>query len=197
MYVFLFKKSKLFYFHPPACLISQDKTDVNQTINSLRPNAFLLKSAISSHNSCVLTNASGQIFCLAVPLLFCYFVVVGIIIIIYLCWCMCFVSLLFLSYGNPFYSLRHLITSWNYQIYVWDCPVLLFFYPPPFSGKRWGLGFGLEGFWLTDRKLHGIHQIKMAKLNLQNLKSIIYCSSYWSNLWSKYHTFLFPLIISH
>ena len=72
-----------------------------------------------------------------------------------------------------------------------------FFLPPPFSGKRWGLGFGLEGFWLTDRKLHGIHQIKMAKLNLQNLKSIIYCSSYWSNLWSKYHTFLFPLIISH
>ena len=82
---FYSKKSKLFYFHPPACLIFQDKTDVNQTINSLRPNAFLLKSAISSHNSCVLTNASGQIFCLAVPLLFCYFVAVGIIIIIYLC----------------------------------------------------------------------------------------------------------------
>ena len=136
MYVFLFKKSKLFYVHPPACLIFQDKTDVNQTINSLRPNAFLLKSAISSHNSCVLTNAPGQIFCLAVPLLFCYFVVGIIIIIIYLCWCMCFVSLLFLSYGNPFYSLRHLITSFFF-----------FLYPsPPFSGKRWGLGFGLEGF---------------------------------------------------
>ena len=28
------------------------------------------------------------------------------------------------------------------------------------------------------RKLRGIHQIKMAKLNLQTLKSIIYCSSY-------------------
>ena len=28
------------------------------------------------------------------------------------------------------------------------------------------------------RKMRGIHQIKMAKLNLENLKSIIYCSSY-------------------
>ena len=27
-------------------------------------------------------------------------------------------------------------------------------------------------------KLHGIHQIKMAKLDLQNLKYIIYCSSH-------------------
>ena len=37
MYFFLFKKSELFYFCPPAYPIFQDKTDANQTINWLRP----------------------------------------------------------------------------------------------------------------------------------------------------------------
>ena len=96
-------------------------------------------------------HAPDQMFCPDVILLFYYFVFVIIIIIIiiiimilirfhfaYVCVLVYVVCPLFLSYGNP---LRLLTTFWNYQIYTWDCLVPVFY---PFSGKTWGLGFGLR-----------------------------------------------------
>ena len=57
---------------------------------------------------------------------------------VYVCVLVHVLCLFLVSYGSP---LRLLITFWNYQIYIWDCPILLFY---PFSGKRWSLGFGLR-----------------------------------------------------
>ena len=71
-------------------------------------------------------------YCPVVILLFYYFVfIINIIIIVSFLFCLCvlvhLLCLLFLSYGNP---LRLLITFWNYQIYVWDCPALPILFTP-------------------------------------------------------------------